>query len=90
MRIKIHEAIVTGRYCVRVKFNDGLEKEIDLTPFMKGEVFEPIKNDPNLFERMFIDGGTLCWPTGADVDPYVLYFGSLEEAERRLTISSMK
>ena len=35
-------------------------------------VFEPLK-DPAFFRRFFLEGGTVVWPNGADLDPDVLY-----------------
>lgn len=57
-----------------VKFEDGSQKEIDLSPFLIGPIFEPIKNDPALFKNVHIKGGTIAWANGADIDPDVLYY----------------
>ncbi|MDP8242685.1 MAG: DUF2442 domain-containing protein [Candidatus Hinthialibacter antarcticus] len=87
-RVKIIEAKPLTEFHVALKFNDGHEKEIDLLPFLNGQVFEPLKNDPALFRQISLEGGTLCWPTGADIDPYVLYYGSAEEAEKYIMKTS--
>ncbi|MBZ0258316.1 DUF2442 domain-containing protein [bacterium] len=89
-RIKIIEAAPLNGFHVSLKFNNGDEKEMDLKPFLTGPVFEPIKNDPALFKQVFLDGGTICWPTGADIDPYVLYYGSAEEAEAQMARTIVK
>jgi hypothetical protein len=57
-----------------LEFEDGTEKEIDLEPYLRGPIFEPIKNDPALFHNVRIEGGTITWPNGADIDPDVLYY----------------
>lgn len=37
--------------------------------------FEPMRTDPTVFQAVMIDGGTLTWPNGADINPDVLYYG---------------
>jgi hypothetical protein len=64
-----------GNHRLRLRFDDGVEGEIDLAPkFQSDAVFAPLK-DPRYFGRVRIerDGGTICWPNEADIDPVVLY-----------------
>lgn len=64
-----------GDHRLRLRFDDGIEGEIDLAPKLQFDgVFAPLK-DPNYFARVRIepDGGTICWPNEADLDPVVLY-----------------
>jgi hypothetical protein len=71
---------------VRLTFSDGSRREIDLSPLLKGAIFEPILTDPDLFRQVSVDAelGTIVWPNGADLCPDVLYHGrapaSLEES----------
>ena len=60
---------------VRLKFEDDTQKEIDLEPYLHGPVFEPIRSDPAVFCSMRVEGGTIAWDNGADIDPDVLYYG---------------
>ncbi len=60
---------------VRVTFQDGSRKEIDLEPYLRGPIFEPIRRDPATFRSIKIQGGTIAWANGADIDPDVLYYG---------------
>ena len=61
---------------IRVVFTNGEQREIDLTPYIAtGSIFEPVRSDPSFFQSMVVDGGTLTWPNGADIDPDVLYHG---------------
>ncbi len=72
---------------VRIGFEDGTQKEIDLEPYLHGPIFEPIPNDPTVFRSMKIDGGAIAWDNGADIDPDVLYYGltpAWAEAEQQL------
>ena len=61
---------------VHIKFKDGLEKDIDLEPYLHGPVFEPIRNDPDFFRQVFVDpeGATLAWPNEVDIAPETLYY----------------
>ena len=36
---------------VRITFKNGTEKEVDLGKYLRGEIFEPIRKDPNVFSR---------------------------------------
>ena len=61
---------------VHVVFTDGSEREIDLDPYMRGPIFEPIRRNHKLFTTVYVDpdAETLTWPNGADIDPDVLYY----------------
>ncbi len=58
-----------------LRFSDGTEREVDLTPFLWGPAFEEIARDERLFQAVSVDPetGTLSWPNGADLDPDVLH-----------------
>lgn len=60
-----------GGHRVWVKFDDGLEGEVDLSDLLKWPVFEPLK-DPAYFANFTVDW-TLTWPNGADIAPESLY-----------------
>ena len=64
-------------YVVRVVFADGEIRDVDIEPLLDGPVFGPLR-DPALFERVEVDelGDTITWPTGADLDPDVMYGAS--------------
>jgi hypothetical protein len=59
------------RYLIRLQFSDGVEKTVDFRPWLRGPVFEPLR-DLRAFKKFFIAGGTVCWPNGADVAPETL------------------
>jgi len=61
-----------GGYRIRVTFNDDTEKTIDFEGWLRGPVFEPLR-DLAYFKRFFLDGWTICWPNGADIAPETLY-----------------
>ncbi len=58
---------------VHFTFWDGMEKEIDLEPYLDDPIFEPLRNDPALFAQMYLDGDTIAWHNGADIAPETLY-----------------
>jgi len=60
---------------VNIRFTDGSYREVDLAPYLRGPIFEPIRSDPELFGSMQVEEGTISWPNGADIDPDVLYYG---------------
>lgn len=64
-------------HVVRLRFADGVEKSIDLDPYLHGRVFAAIRTDPAVFAAVKVDAdaGTIVWPNGADLAPDVLYEG---------------
>lgn len=55
-------------------FDNGTRREIDLEPYLRGPIFEPLRRDPAKFRAMKIEGGTIAWDNGADIDADVLYY----------------
>ncbi len=68
-------------FVVRLTFDDGLVREIDLDPLMHGAVFADIRKSLELFRQVSVDKeiGTIVWPNGADMAPEVLH-GDYEPA----------
>jgi len=64
----------TDGYRVWLRFNDGLEGEIDLEAELHGEVFEPLREQA-LFAQVRLDPEheTIVWPNGADLAPEFLH-----------------
>lgn len=62
-------------FVVRLCFDDGVEREVDLEDALWGPVFAPLRNDIDLFRQVRVDEelGTIVWPNGADLDPDVLH-----------------
>ena len=60
---------------LRLVFDDGTMREIDLEAELWGPVFEPLRHDSELFRQVRVDEelGTIVWPNGADMDPDVLH-----------------
>jgi len=64
-----------GGYRVRLRFEDGVEGELDLGKTIRFQgVFAGLA-DEREFAKVRVDPelGTIVWPSGADLDPDVLY-----------------
>jgi hypothetical protein len=74
MILKITELTVSDPYELDVRFNDGIQKRVDLRPLLWGPVFEPLL-DPTYFARAMLDprSGVVMWPNGADLAPEALH-----------------
>ena len=61
-------------YSLRLRFNDGLVRTVDLEPILEGELYGPLR-DPAVFARVTLDPEihTVVWPCGADFDPATLH-----------------
>lgn len=64
-----------GNYRLRVRFNDGLTGEVD----MSGLVDSPtagvfaVLADQDLFQQVFVDSGAVAWPVEIDLAPDAMY-----------------
>jgi hypothetical protein len=76
--LRITDMEHVGTYSLKVTFNDGTIKRVNLRPLLWGEVFEPLRN-PDRFSDVYLDEelNTIAWPNGADFAPEALY--DLEE-----------
>ena len=61
-------------YVIRVFFDDGEVRDVDIEPLLGGAVFRPLR-DREEFVRVRVDERTcaIAWPSGADLDPDVIY-----------------
>jgi hypothetical protein len=82
MILRVVESQVIGPHALRVRFNNGDVKEIDLANELDGPIFEPLR-DPSFFGRAALDPvcGTVVWPNGADFAPEALL--EMAEIERQ-------
>ena len=74
MILRITEAEVSGRHSLKLAFNDGTQKIVNVESLLDGPVFDPLK-DQSYFARATLDSvcGTVVWPNGADFAPEALY-----------------
>lgn len=74
MILRVVEAEVSGPQSLRLVFNDGTSKHVDLQEELDGPIFRPLR-DPDFFALAELDPvcGTVVWPNGADFAPEALY-----------------
>lgn len=73
MILRITQLEVVPPHLLRLVFNDGTRKTVNVYPILTGPVFEPLK-DPAYFRQVRLDpiSGTSVWPNGADLAPEAL------------------
>ena len=83
MLVRIRSVYVLAGFRVHLGFTDGTEGEIDLEPYLRGPVFEPLRKDRQQFAAVRVHPRlkTIVWPNGADMDPDVLYRLALSNPE---------
>jgi hypothetical protein len=71
--LHITSAVVCGPRCLRLVFDDGTRKSVDVSPLLCGPVFRPLRR-PAAFAKVTLDRltGTVTWPNGADLAPEAL------------------
>lgn len=75
MLVDIIAVKVIGDYTLHLKFEDGLEGDVDISAFIPFEgIFKKLK-DKKYFSTVRIekDLGTIVWDNGADLSPSYLY-----------------
>ena len=70
----VKQAEYLDGYRVRLEFEDGSVRDVDLGPHLDGEIFEPLK-DVAYFKTLRVepDLDTIVWDNGADMSPDFLY-----------------
>lgn len=64
----------TEGYKLKLKFEDGKYRIVDLSPHLEGKIFKPLK-DISYFKLVTVnkDIDTIVWPNNADFSPDFLY-----------------
>ena len=89
--VRIRSVKPLQNYVVHLEFTDGTNRDIDLEPYLRGIIFEPLRENLEAFRAVKVDERmkTICWENGADIDPDVLYHNLkpvwAEEKELELT-----
>ncbi len=79
---KLIRATALAGHTVRVRFEDGVGADLELSDLLAyGGVFEPLR-DPEFFSQLQADpqAGTIVWPNGADLAPESLYERATRQA----------
>jgi hypothetical protein len=74
MILRIIDVNWAGGTRLRLAFNDGQRKLVDVRPLLEGPVFAPLW-DAESFSQVRLDlaCGTIVWPNGADLAPEALH-----------------
>ena len=72
MFIEVVKAEYMDGYRLKLLFNNGETKIVDLSRSLNGSVFAPLK-DIGYFKRFSIKFNTIEWENGADFAPEYLY-----------------
>lgn len=72
--IKVMSVAVEGGTRLRIGFTNGDAGVHDFASMLAqdGPLIQPLK-DPAMFERVFVQNGVLCWPSGYDIDALALH-----------------
>lgn len=70
----VQDVAYVTEYQLRLGFEDGTVKLVDLAPYLNGEIFEPLR-DQRYFATVSVntDIDTIVWDNGADFSPDFLY-----------------
>lgn len=71
----IVEVSQLGGYRLHVRFEDGIEGDVDVAEIVSFVGIFAALREPSEFAKVRVDAetGTVAWPNGADIDPVVLY-----------------
>jgi hypothetical protein len=74
MFLHVSSVLYLKDYQLRLEFNDGKVKDLELKNELSGEIFEPL-NKIEFIKKVWVnpDTGTIEWPNGADFAPEFLY-----------------
>jgi hypothetical protein len=74
MALRITTAQPLDGHNLRLTFNDGLVRDVDLSPLLHGPLGEPL-SDLDYFRQVRVDeqARTIVWPNGLDPDPEMLH-----------------
>ena len=83
---RIVELEYDKNYVYYIKFDNGLECNIDFSTYLeRGEVFQ-VLSDICFFKQAKIEGGTISWPNGLDIAPERIYEKCKQCATPNLTL----
>lgn len=64
-----------GNFHLSLVYDTGEKGIFDVRPYMHGPWYSELK-DPAYFKKVTVDGISVCWPDGQDIDPNDLYYNS--------------
>ncbi len=87
----VAEANYIDGYRLKVRFDNGKIKVVDLQPHLDGAVFEPLR-DLNFFRSFHVnrDLDTIVWPNNADFSPDFLYEIGRKISEQEVSVETQE
>jgi Protein of unknown function (DUF2442) len=70
--MKISSVNYIGDYTIRVKFEDGVEGDINLSDLISSGIFRELK-DSNRFAQVFTTGYSIAWSAELEIDAATIY-----------------
>ncbi|MFG6427578.1 DUF2442 domain-containing protein [Lepagella muris] len=77
MYLQVTDVEYKGNYVLKCTFNDGVVKNVDLTPILSAPAFQEL-TDIEKFKQFGLDE-TIFWANGADIAPEWLYSNGVSE-----------
>lgn len=76
MIVRVTEVEPLEGHCIRLTFDDGLVRDVDMSFLLRGPLGEQLR-DLDYFRQVRVDeeSRTVVWPNGLDPDPDVLHGG---------------
>ena len=72
MFLEVNKAEYLEEYKIRLWFNNGMVRDVDLSDSLNGEIFKPLL-DKEYFKNFTIHFNTIEWENGADFAPEYLF-----------------
>jgi hypothetical protein len=72
MSPKIINAVMHENHTLTITFENNEVKMFDIVPYLRYEIFEPLKNIEE-FKKFHLDFGTVCWECGAELSRDTFY-----------------
>jgi len=77
MLLDVIEFKILENYEILITFENKEVKKFSFKHLLNEKPFHLLE-DPNLFNRVFLQYGTLCWPNDIDIAPEYLYNHSVK------------
>lgn len=67
-------------HSLKIKFENGEEKYLDVNPYLKYPVYEILK-DEKIFSLVYVCNGTICWGENGEIDiaPHRVWLESVSQ-----------
>ena len=77
------------RFQLRLTFDDGFIRTVNLEPWLEGAIFEPLRTSEAYFRTVHLERGTIAWANGANIDSDVLRYDFLKPAGMKQGVAAI-